>query len=74
VQATMIEHGRTGFLVETQEEWLEAVGRLMHDPELRHRLGQAGRRRVEERFSVQVGAAQWLARLACLGGQNKQAG
>lgn len=74
VQATMIEHGRTGFLAETPEEWLEYVGRLMHDPDLRRQLGQAGRRRVEERYSVAVGARLWLAQLARLEQPVRQAG
>src|SRR5205823_8780079 len=60
VQANMIEHGETGYLAESPAEWQEAIGRLMHDPELRRRFGQAGRRRVEERYSVAVGAQQWL--------------
>lgn len=60
VQATMIEHGQTGYLAETPDEWQEAIGRLMHDAELRRRFGQAARRRVEERYSVALGAQQWL--------------
>jgi glycosyltransferase involved in cell wall biosynthesis len=33
-----------------------AIGRLLDDPELRSRLGQAGRRRVMDRFTWQVTA------------------
>lgn len=72
VQATMIEHGVTGFLAETPEEWVEAVGRLLHDPDLRRRMGQAARLRVEERFSVAVGVRQWLAQLERLNQRQKQ--
>jgi glycosyltransferase involved in cell wall biosynthesis len=61
VQSLMVRHGETGFLAETRAEWVEAVGRLIHDPQLRRRMGQAGRRRLDERYSTTVGAARWLA-------------
>jgi glycosyltransferase involved in cell wall biosynthesis len=60
VQAEMVRHGETGFLAETPAQWAEAVGRLARDPDLRRRMGQAGRRRVEAEFSVAVGAARWI--------------
>ncbi|HXG11809.1 MAG TPA: glycosyltransferase family 4 protein [Gemmataceae bacterium] len=63
VQAEMVRHGETGFLVRTADEWAEAVGRLAHDPALRRRMGRAGRRRVEADFSVARGAARWVALL-----------
>jgi glycosyltransferase involved in cell wall biosynthesis len=63
VQTAMIRHGETGFLAETPEQWADAIGRLAHDPALRTRLGQAGRRLVEDEFSLPCGAARWLALL-----------
>ena len=63
VQADMVRHGENGFLVETPDQWAEAVGRLAHDPELRRRMGEAGRRRVEKDFGVAVGAARWVSLL-----------
>lgn len=48
----IIEHGTNGFLVGTDEEWVRTIRRLAEDPELRRRVGEAGRRTVEERFSV----------------------
>src|SRR5207253_3934259 len=48
VQAELVRHGENGFLARTPDEWAEAVGRLAHDPELRRRMGQAGRRLVED--------------------------
>ncbi len=41
----------------------ENLRRLVTDPALRRRLGEAGRRRVEAEFSVEAGAARWLALL-----------
>jgi hypothetical protein len=44
--AELIEHGRDGFLVETEEEALECLDRLAASPELRKSVGQAARRKV----------------------------
>lgn len=42
-------HDRTHLLkAATPQEWCEAVGLVLTDPALRHRLGEAGRRFVEE--------------------------
>jgi glycosyltransferase involved in cell wall biosynthesis len=66
VQVDMVRHGENGFLATTPEEWADAVGKLARDPDLRRRMGQAGRLRVERDFSVRAGAARWLALLADL--------
>jgi glycosyltransferase involved in cell wall biosynthesis len=66
VQADLVRHGRTGFLVETPVQWAEAIGRLMSDPGLRRRMGLSGRKRVAEEFSVSRGAGKWLALLDTL--------
>lgn len=60
VQPEMVRDGETGFTATTTEEWVAAVARL-GDPDLRSRLGSAGRRQVEERYSVAAGARKWLA-------------
>src|SRR5207249_4095705 len=43
VHAELVSHGQTGFLVETPQEWAEAVRTLAQDPRLRRRMGRAGR-------------------------------
>jgi hypothetical protein len=58
-----VRHGETGFLAETPHQWVDAVGRLAHDPALRQRMGKAGRQRVEGEFSVAAGATRWLGLL-----------
>src|SRR5262249_49762920 len=47
VHGEMVTAGETGFLAATEEQWVEAVARLARGPELRRRLGAAGRRAVE---------------------------
>lgn len=60
VQTELVRDGQTGFLATTTEEWIAAVRRLAADPALRSRLGRAGRRQVEERYSIAAGARLWL--------------
>jgi glycosyltransferase involved in cell wall biosynthesis len=66
VQEEMVKHGENGFLAGTADEWTEAIRRLTADPELRRRMGAAGRRRVEQDYSLQVGGARWIEVLAQL--------
>ncbi|HTU90473.1 MAG TPA: glycosyltransferase family 4 protein, partial [Gemmataceae bacterium] len=60
VQMEMVRHGETGILAWTPEQWIEAVRRLADDRELRRRMGRAGRRLVETRYSIAEGAARWV--------------
>ena len=50
--AEWIDHGRNGFLFETQQEALEIVLRLKGDLALRERVGKEARRTAEELFSA----------------------
>jgi glycosyltransferase involved in cell wall biosynthesis len=63
VHIEMVRHGETGFLAETTQQWVEAVGQLARDPALRQRMGKAGRRLLEEKYSVARGAEHWLSLL-----------
>jgi len=69
VQADFVRDGATGFTATTTEEWVTAVRRLANDAALRARLGAAGRRQVEERYSVPAAAALWSAALSHLAGE-----
>ena len=53
----VIEHGKNGLLARTNEEWLESLELLIEQAELRRRLGEMGRRTVEERYSKRRCAA-----------------
>lgn len=54
VNVEIVEHGLNGFLAETPEDWSRALRTLIDNPELRRKMGAAGRKRVEERYSLQV--------------------
>ncbi|MCU0356614.1 MAG: glycosyltransferase family 4 protein [Cyclobacteriaceae bacterium] len=52
VNSAIIEHGVNGFLATTLEEWMLYLEELIHNETLRRQLGQAGRKRVIENYSV----------------------
>lgn len=56
VNSSIIEDGVNGFLASTEDEWVEKLTRLARDPELRRRLGAAGRATIEARYSLAVNA------------------
>ena len=55
-----IRDGDNGFLAASHEEWVDRLARLVLDPELRARIGAAGRATVEQRFSVRQTAPTYL--------------
>lgn len=59
VQAQMVRHGETGFLVNTADEWQNAAQRLADDANLRRRMGVAARRRVAAEYDVSRGKLPW---------------
>lgn len=46
-------------LASTQEEWRQALGKLIDDPGLRAQVGTAGRVRVEQEYSVKAKLPLW---------------
>jgi len=50
----IVQHGVNGFLAETTDEWIEVLSRLAEDENLRRSIGLAGRKTVEERFSIEA--------------------
>ena len=60
VNCDILVNGDNGLLASTEEEWYVRLELLCRDPQLRARMGQAGRRTVETRYSLAV----WGPRLA----------
>jgi hypothetical protein len=60
VHREMVVHGETGFLASTPQQWADAVSRLAADPQLRNKMGAAGRDLIEKQYSV----AAWLPKFA----------
>ena len=55
----VIVHGENGLLATTDAEWIDNLQTLIARPELREKLGQAGRRTVEERYSMRRSAGMF---------------
>lgn len=60
----LIRDGENGLLVQTEAEWEAALARLLLDPELRRRLGQAARSDAVAKYSLNAIAAQYRAVIA----------
>jgi glycosyltransferase involved in cell wall biosynthesis len=59
----IVRPNETGFLPENPTEWSETIAALAGDAPTRQALGAAGRRRVEEYFSIETAAAVWASLL-----------
>jgi glycosyltransferase involved in cell wall biosynthesis len=53
--------GETGFLARDEADWVRHLDRLLGEANLRQRMGQAGRLRVEQNYSLQVVAPRLFA-------------
>lgn len=56
----IVEHGVTGYVARSDEEWRVHLVSLLDNPELRKLMGREGRGRVERSFSL----ATWAPRMA----------
>lgn len=54
VNAQIVENGVNGFLPKNTEEWVSNIETLIADPELRIRMGNAARKTVEKKYSVEA--------------------
>jgi glycosyltransferase involved in cell wall biosynthesis len=69
VQSEIVQHGVTGLLARSPEEWQTALLSLAIDPALRERMGWAGARRVIQQFSTTATFTAMQASLEKLLGQ-----
>ncbi|OEU47122.1 MAG: glycosyl transferase family 1 [Desulfobulbaceae bacterium S5133MH15] len=63
----IVEHGVNGFLAGPTEEWLQALTVLRDNPDLREKMGTAGRKKVEEKYCIQVTARRLLSIIQSVG-------
>jgi len=58
----LVKHGETGFLVTPGdvESTAERILEFLRDPNLRERMGAAGRKAVEANFNLKVNVAKLL--------------
>lgn len=57
---TIVSSGQNGFLVNSINEWVDALLLLKENPEMRQQLGQNGRKLVEEKYCLSVTAPKYM--------------
>jgi glycosyltransferase involved in cell wall biosynthesis len=67
----VIVQGETGFLVETDEDWEEAIKKLLTNPELRTTMGAKARERIVARYSLQSQVVVWADLIRTVVAENK---
>lgn len=54
VNTALVEHGKTGFLARSDDDWLVALRRLNTEPVLARAMGAVGRQRIESDYALDV--------------------
>lgn len=60
VNTKIIQDGENGFIAGSAAEWIEKIKLLLHSPELRQKIGLAGRKTVEAEYSAKTQAPRVL--------------
>jgi glycosyltransferase involved in cell wall biosynthesis len=63
VNREIVEHGQSGWVARTSEEFYEGLHTLVNDPEMRSNFGSRARERVEAHYSVLVVGKQLATEL-----------
>jgi len=62
--------GKTGLWADDMDEWTDKISELIDDPVKRIKMGLAGRKLVEEKYSLQAQAPRYLAILRKIAGED----
>ncbi|HJS54773.1 MAG TPA: glycosyltransferase family 4 protein [Chitinophagaceae bacterium] len=60
VNSEIIQDGENGFLADSDEEWVNKLSLLIESFELRKKFGNAGRKTVEEKYSIHANSKLYL--------------
>ena len=61
VNQEIVEHGVNGFLARDTNDWMKYFKILRNDPDLGRQMGFRGRKKVEEKYSLEVVAPQLIS-------------
>ena len=56
----VIDDKVSGMLVNSHQEWVNALSALIESPELRKKIGEAGRKKIEQEFSIETNQKNYL--------------
>jgi L-malate glycosyltransferase len=57
----IITHMKNGWLVRTEEDWIEALENLSNNPELRAKIGRVARDQITQNYSLEVTKEKYLS-------------
>jgi glycosyltransferase involved in cell wall biosynthesis len=60
VNSEIIQDGENGFLADSDEKWIDKLSLLIDSFELRKKIGDAGRKTVEEKYSIHANHKLYL--------------
>jgi glycosyltransferase involved in cell wall biosynthesis len=60
VNTHIVEPGRNGFLPSSIADWLQAFTLLSQNADMRKAMGKAGRKKIEQEYSLQMAAPRLL--------------
>jgi glycosyltransferase involved in cell wall biosynthesis len=60
INCELVDDGKNGFLADTSNEWVQCLSRLVEDVDLRQRMGQAGRKKMEQDYSLQISSQRLI--------------
>jgi len=66
VNTEIVSQGVTGFLAQTADDWVNSLANLMSDSLARLKMGNAGRKMVEEKYCLQQTAPRFIELLNSL--------
>lgn len=61
INKEIVKDGVNGFLANSHKKWVEKISILIENEELRIRFGQAGRKTVEEKYSLEKASERMLS-------------
>ena len=59
VNSEIVEHGISGFVCATTEDWIRYLALLLNNTELIKQQGMAARQKIEAQYSLKMAAAAW---------------
>lgn len=60
VNTEIIQNEINGFLASNEDEWLQKLTLLIENPDLREKIGKAGRKTVVEKYSIEANKESYL--------------